>query len=88
MRADLRDLVTFLELSRSTTWTIWRNYFWAFCFNIVMLPVASGTFWFWGYWMSPKVAGMLMAMSSLLVISSSLLLRNFKPRRYNGETKC
>ena len=64
MRGDLRDLVTFLDLSRTTTRTVILNYFWAFLFNLVMLPLAAGVFWEQGYCMSPRLAGVLMASSS------------------------
>merc|ERR1712176_1545460 len=45
VRADLRDLVTFLALARDTLGTIWRNFMWALIFNLFALPIAAGAFW-------------------------------------------
>jgi len=79
VRSDLADLVAFFALARSTLDTIWRNFAWAFVFNLCALPVAAGAFWGNGVIMSPQIAVCLMLSSSLFVVLSSLSLRRFQP---------
>uniref|UniRef100_A0A7S0A3D4 HMA domain-containing protein n=1 Tax=Pyrodinium bahamense TaxID=73915 RepID=A0A7S0A3D4_9DINO len=79
VRTNLQDLVTFLELARITLRTIWRNFLWAFIFNLCALPVAAGAFWRKGITMTPQIAVCLMLASSLFVVFSSLYLKNFQP---------
>mmetsp|Transcript_5863 Transcript_5863/g.12753 ORF Transcript_5863/g.12753 Transcript_5863/m.12753 type:complete len:1017 (-) Transcript_5863:53-3103(-) len=76
--SDLADFATFLSLCRATMRTIAMNFFWAFCFNFVMLPVAAGVF-FPAVHIPPLVAGIGMAASSCLVVCCSLLLQRFSP---------
>jgi len=78
VRSELGDCVTFLALSRATFRTILLNFFWAFCFNFLCLPVAAGLFYPTLH-IPPLVAGIGMACSSLFVVCSSLLLRRFSP---------
>jgi len=78
VRAELYDLVSMLALSRKTIRTIFMNFFWAFCFNFVCLPLAAGVFWPWAH-IPPLAAGIGMASSSCLVVMSSLLIQTFKP---------
>lgn len=82
VKPDLRDLISFLGLARETLFTIWRNFLWAFFFNICALPAASGALWKWHVTLTPQIAVCLMLMSSLLVVFSSLSLNhfNFAPR--------
>mmetsp|Transcript_64079 Transcript_64079/g.111701 ORF Transcript_64079/g.111701 Transcript_64079/m.111701 type:complete len:997 (-) Transcript_64079:79-3069(-) len=84
VRADLRDLVSFVALARETLATIWRNFLWAFIFNTCSLPIASGALWHFRILMTPEIACVLMLTSSLLVVFSSLSLRKFTP----NEAKC
>ena len=42
IKDDLRDVVTSIDLSRRTIHKIWQNFFWAFIYNIVAIPVAAG----------------------------------------------
>jgi Cu+-exporting ATPase len=78
VRSELSDCVTFLALSKATFRTILLNFFWAFCFNFLCLPVAAGLF-YPAVYIPPLVAGMGMACSSLFVVCSSLMLRRFSP---------
>ena len=48
MKSNLRDVVTSLDLSRRTMWRIQLNFFWAFIYNIIGVPMAAGLFFFWG----------------------------------------
>ena len=42
IKDDLRDVVTAIDLSKRTIWKIWENFFWAFIYNVVAIPVAGG----------------------------------------------
>ena len=74
VKNDLRDVVTALELSQKTFDRIKLNLFWAFVYNVLGIPVAAGLFYTLGITLSPELAGLAMAFSSLSVVTSSLLL--------------
>ncbi len=78
VRGDLRDAVTAIRLSRSTMRTIRQNLFWAFAYNVALIPVAAGVlFPVWGVQLSPMLAAAAMAFSDLSVVGNSLRLRRF-----------
>jgi len=70
---DLRDVVTAIELSRATMRKIRQNFFWALGYNSLGIPVAALGL------LRPELAGAAMALSSVSVVTSSLLLRRFRP---------
>ncbi len=73
---DLKSVASAIELSRNTMRTIKMNLFWAFGYNILLIPVAMGVFYpFFGILLSPIFASVAMATSSISVVSNSLLLR-------------
>lgn len=73
---DLKSVASAVELSRKTMRTIKINLFWAFGYNIVLIPVAMGLLYpFWGLLLNPIFASLAMAMSSISVVGNSLLLR-------------
>ncbi|KRO26861.1 copper-translocating P-type ATPase [Lactiplantibacillus fabifermentans] len=78
VKNDLRDVVRALELSRKTFNRIKLNLFWAFIYNTLGIPVAAGLFFGIGLSLSPELAGLGMALSSLSVVASSLLLNKSK----------
>lgn len=81
MRNDLRDVVAGIQLSRSTMSKIRQNLFWAFVYNIALIPVAAGLLYIvTGVLLNPILAGAAMAMSSVTVVTNSLTLRRFKPK--------
>ncbi|MQS75526.1 copper-translocating P-type ATPase [Companilactobacillus halodurans] len=78
MKNDLRDVAKALELSRKTFNRIKLNLFWAFVYNVLGIPVAAGLFYAIGLTLSPELAGLAMAFSSLSVVTSSVLLNRAK----------
>ncbi|KAJ0980831.1 hypothetical protein J5N97_009086 [Dioscorea zingiberensis] len=82
MRNSLEDVITAIDLSRKTFSRIRWNYFFAMAYNLIAIPVAAGVlFPFTGLRLPPWLAGACMALSSVSVVCSSLLLRRYrKPR--------
>ncbi len=76
---DLAAVAQAIKLSRGTMRTIKQNLFWAFGYNIVLIPVAMGVLYpLFGVLLSPIFASVAMASSSVSVVSNSLLLRRLK----------
>ena len=78
IKNDLEDVVRALKLSRKTFNRIKLNLFWAFIYNVLGIPVAAGVFAGVGLTLSPEIAGLAMAFSSLSVVISSVLLGKTK----------
>ncbi len=86
MSGDLRALVTAIALSRSTMRNIRENLFWAFAYNVVLIPVAMGVLYpFTGILLDPILAAAAMALSSVTVVSNALRLRRFAAPRLHPE---
>ncbi len=76
---DLRGVVSGIALSRRTIGVIRQNLFWAFAYNVVLIPVAMGVLYpFTGQLLNPIIAAAAMAMSSVSVVTNSLRLRGWK----------
>lgn len=78
---DLQSIVTAIQLSRATIRNIRQNLFFAFIYNVAGIPIAAGILYpFFGWLLSPIIAGAAMAFSSVSVVSNALRLRNFQPK--------
>ncbi len=76
---DLQSVAQAINLSKKTMRTIKLNLFWAFGYNIILIPVAMGVLYpFFGLLLNPIFASVAMASSSISVVSNSLLLKRFK----------
>ncbi|NLV18269.1 MAG: HAD-IC family P-type ATPase, partial [Bacteroidetes bacterium] len=73
--SDLTRIPKAIRLSKLTVKTIKQNLFWAFIYNIIAIPVATGILYpFTGFLLNPMIAGAAMALSSVSVVSNSLRL--------------
>ncbi|MCV9906498.1 heavy metal translocating P-type ATPase [Brucella sp. HL-2] len=79
MSGDLRGVVNAIAISKATIRNISENLFWAFAYNVALIPVAAGILYpFTGTLLSPVLAAGAMALSSIFVLSNALRLRGFK----------
>ncbi|MFI5260524.1 MAG: heavy metal translocating P-type ATPase [Candidatus Paceibacteria bacterium] len=76
LHGDISKLVKAIRLSRLTMRGIKQNLFWAFAYNVIGIPIATGIFYpVFGWLLSPVFAGLAMALSSVSVVSNSLRLK-------------
>ncbi|PIN88000.1 copper-translocating P-type ATPase [Candidatus Woesearchaeota archaeon CG10_big_fil_rev_8_21_14_0_10_32_24] len=82
IKEDILDVATAMDLSHYTMKKIKQNLFWAFFYNIIGIPVAAGILYpFTGWLLNPMIAGAAMAFSSVSVVSNSLMMKRFKPKK-------
>jgi Cu+-exporting ATPase len=80
IKDDIRDVVVALEVARATMRKVKQNLFWAFFYNTLAIPLAAGLLYpSTSLIISPELAGLLMAVSSITVTLNTLLLKGFKP---------
>lgn len=80
MHADLKTLLTAIDLSKHTLKRIHWNFLWAFIYNVVSIPLAAGLFFpLIQMTLPPHVAAAAMGLSSISVVMSSLWLRRYVP---------
>jgi Cu+-exporting ATPase len=80
MSGDLRGVVNALDISKRTLRNIKQNYFWAFFYNVLLIPVAAGVFFrAFGVLFSPMLAAAAMGFSDIFVVGNALRLRNLRP---------
>jgi len=79
LQSDLRQVVYAFDLSKSVVKNMKTNLFWAFFYNLIAIPLAAGIlFPFFGWLLSPMIAALAMAFSSVSVVLNALRLRSFK----------
>lgn len=79
LNRDLGSVVTAITLSRVTLGVIKQNLFWAFGYNVILIPVAMGILYpFTGWLLNPALAAFAMAASSISVVGNSLRLKGVK----------
>lgn len=80
LKNNLIDVVTYFDLAQKVMKRIKQNIFWAFAYNMLLVPAAAGVlFPFTGFLIKPEFAGAAMALSSVTVVTMSLALKRFKP---------
>ena len=81
MSGDLRGVPTAIGLSQAVIRNIKENLFWAFAYNVLLIPVAAGVLYpVNGTLLSPMIGAGAMALSSVFVVSNALRLRGYRPR--------
>lgn len=84
---DLHALLVALDLSQQTMTRIHMNYFWALAYNACLIPIAAGALYpAYHFALAPMLAGAAMALSSVSIVLSSLLLVRYQPPRSMDET--
>lgn len=88
VKSSLMDAVAAIKISRKTLVNIKENLFWAFIYNLIMIPIAAGVFSFAGlYKMKPWYGALAMSLSSLCVVVNALRLNLLNPYKINADKK-
>lgn len=86
IKSDLRDAVSAIKLGKAVMRNVKENLFWAFFYNVVLIPVACGVLYVpFGLTLNPMLASAAMSLSSVSVVLNALRLNFFKPEK--GEEK-
>lgn len=78
---DLKALDTAFDLSKATVRNIKQNLFWAFFYNVIMIPVAAGALSYINVTLNPMIASACMSLSSLFVVGNALRLLKYKNKK-------
>ncbi len=80
MSGNMQHVATSIGISQATIKNIRQNLFWAFVYNIALIPIAAGILYpFFGILLSPMFAAGAMALSSVFVVSNALRLKLYQP---------
>ena len=85
MNSRLSDVVAAIRLSRATLKNVRQNLFWAFAYNLILIPVAAGVFS--EISLNPMMAAGAMALSSVTVCLNALRLNTYKVHKEGGENE-
>lgn len=80
MRNDLNSIYNLFDIGKKALGNIKENLFWAFFYNVCMIPISCGLFKFINITMNPMIAGLAMTLSSFTVIINALRLKRWKER--------
>ncbi len=87
VKGEIIDAIAAIELAKKVMQRIKQNLFWAFFYNIILIPVAAGALYpFFHITFKPEFAGLAMAFSSVTVVSLSLSLKKYIPETKINET--
>lgn len=88
MKSQLSDVSAAIRLSRQTVKNIKENLFWAFFYNIILIPIAAGAYYHWlGLDMKPMLGAAAMSLSSFCVVTNALRLNFFKMNSSKRDKK-
>jgi Cu+-exporting ATPase len=88
MNGDLAGAADAVALARRTLRTIRLNFFWAYAYNVALIPVAAGALYPLNGWLlNPMLAAGAMSISSLFVVTNSLRLRHFRPSQKSAPAE-
>lgn len=85
VNGDLLNAVAGIQISRKTMSRVKLNLFWAFAYNVILIPIAAGILIPWGIFFRPEYSAFAMALSSVTVITLSLLLKRYVPEIFKDE---
>lgn len=85
INGDLLNAIAGIQISKKTMSRVRLNLFWAFAYNVILIPVAAGALIPWNIVFRPEYSAFAMALSSVTVITLSLLLRNYIPEIFIDE---
>ena len=78
IKNDLGSILKLINISKNTVRNIKQNLFWAFFYNVLMIPIAMGILRPIGLYINPMIASLAMVFSSLTVIANALRLKKLK----------
>jgi len=81
VKNDPEDVAIGIQLSKATVRKIYQNLFFSLIYNSCGIPIAAGCLSGIGLILQPQFAGLAMALSSVSVVTNSLLLKLFKPKK-------
>ncbi len=85
INGDLLNAIAGIQISKKTISRVKINLFWAFAYNVILIPIAAGILHPWNITFLPEYSAFAMALSSVTVISLSLLLKRYVPEVFRKK---